>query len=200
MGRSQLTNEQARDADYAFQAELDAHTTNSGIHFLKEDISHLEISDIGTTTHSGIDDHIADSTIHFTQQISGSEFQVVTSSGVSTTTSTDFQTKASMTTTSLPDGQYRLGVSYGWNHDDTSTDFEARVQVGGSTLGEIHKQEPKDSSGSFESTGTSQRHYTARTFYLGLSGVNNITLQFRTDDSDDESSIWDAVIELWRVS
>ena len=41
------------------------HIDDSTIHFLESDISHFNIQDIGVTTHSGIDAHIADLMIHF---------------------------------------------------------------------------------------------------------------------------------------
>jgi len=135
------------------------------------------------------------------QNIFGSEFQISQSLGVTTTTSTTFQNKVTLTTTLLPAGTYRLGVSYGWNHDSQQNDFEARIREGGIDIGEIHKQEPKDSAGSFSTTGSSQRYYVQRTLYRTLtSGVQTYTLDFRTDSGGDESSMWDAVIELWRVT
>ena len=44
---------------------VQTHIDDTNIHFLESDISHFNIQDIGTTTHSGIDVHIADLTIHF---------------------------------------------------------------------------------------------------------------------------------------
>jgi len=132
--------------------------------------------------------------------IFGSEFQLEESLGVSTTTSSGYQNKMTMVTSNLPVGKYRLGVSYGWNYDNTTLDFEAKIILDGSDLLEPHKQEPQDAGSSWGSTGTSQRYYLTRVFYLDLSGVHTFDLEWRTNSSGEEASIWDAVIELWRVS
>ena len=50
----------------ALKSQLDDHTGDATIHFLESEISHLNIQDVGSTTHSGIDAHIATSGIHFT--------------------------------------------------------------------------------------------------------------------------------------
>jgi hypothetical protein len=135
------------------------------------------------------------------QNVFGSEFQVNESVGVSTTTSTTFQNKVTLNTTSLPTGQYRLGISYGWNHNNAGNDFEARIREDGINVGEIHKQESKDSAGSFSTTGTSQRYYMNRVFYRTLTaGTKTYTIDFRTDSAGVASSIWEAKIELWRVT
>lgn len=131
--------------------------------------------------------------------IFGTEFQYAESLPVSTTTSTSFQNKLTLTTTNLPFGTYRLEWSFGWNHNSSEADFEARLQDNNFNVGEIHKQEPKDAAGSFGSTGTSQRYYATRVRYLVLSGVHTFDLDYRTDNSERASSIWEASISLWRV-
>lgn len=56
-------------ADYATFTGLSGHTGETGIHFLESDISHFNISDIGSNTHSDIDTHIDSSpSIHFTEE------------------------------------------------------------------------------------------------------------------------------------
>lgn len=130
----------------------------------------------------------------------GTEFNKSESVGVSTTTSTNFQSKISITTPTLPAGMYRIGVSYGWNHDSASNDFEARVMEDGSRIGQLHKQEPKDSAGNFSTTASNQRHYLTRTYYRDLSaGTHDYDIEFRTSNNGTESSMWDVVIEMWRV-
>jgi len=139
--------------------------------------------------------------ITLTMPVFGTEFQKAESAGVTTTTSTTFLNKITFITSSLPAGTYRIGVSYGWNHDSNRDDFEARITEDAVQLGEIHKQEPKDSSGSFSTTGSSQRYYLNRTFYRTLtSGSHTYDLAFRTDTGGVEASMWEAMIELWRVS
>jgi len=132
--------------------------------------------------------------------IFGSEFQRVVDLPLNVTTSTTFQLVAELNTTVLPSGEYRLGINYGWNHNSASNDFESEIRLNNVDLGEIHKQEPKDATGTFGSSGSSQRHYVSRVFYVTLSGSNNISLFFRSDTGGTASGIWDTSIELWRVS
>lgn len=136
------------------------------------------------------------------ENVFGSYFQNVEDATVSTTLSTTFISKLSMTTPVLPIGKYRIGVSYGWNHNSVSSDFEARLMEDSIQKGEIHKYEPSDSSGNFSSTGSSQRYHSTRVFYstYGTPSTHTFDIEFRTDDALDESSIFGSIIEIWRVS
>lgn len=131
----------------------------------------------------------------------GTEFQVASSLPITTMTSVTFQSKVSLPVVAVVGGQYRVGVSYGWNHDATTSDFEGLILVNAVQQGELHKQEPKDSAGA-DPTGTPQRHFTSRIFYLTLAAAAapTIDLQFRTDAAGVSSSIWEAVVEFWRVT
>lgn len=158
---------------------------------------HTEIDFVGGVTATDGGSGVATVTI----PVFGTEFQKSESLTVSTTTSTTFQNKITLTTPSIPAGEYRVGFHYSWNHNATDTDFEAQFLEDASPMGEIHKQEPKDSGGTFGTTGTSQRHVASKVFYPTLTlGVHTFELDYRTDSAGDESSIWDAVIEIWRVS
>jgi len=134
------------------------------------------------------------------EAVFGSYYNYGESDTVTTTTSDVFLEKTSITTGSLPAGNYRIGWSYQWNHDNAGNDFEARVRLDGTTDIMLHKQEPKDSAGAFSTTGTSQQYQNSGFKHISLSGVHNIVLDFRTDSNGDESSMWNARIELWRVS
>lgn len=131
----------------------------------------------------------------------GTEYQVASSLPITTTTSATFLSKVSLASVALVGGVYRVGVSYGWNHDATTSDFEAQILVNAVQQGEIHKQEPKDATGA-DPTGSTQRFFTSRVFYLTLAAAAApvIDLQFRTDLAGTSSSIWEAVIEFWRVT
>ena len=133
------------------------------------------------------------------QPIFGSEFYQVESEGVTTTTSTTYIEKVALSTGSLPAGKYRIGWFYQWNHNSVTSDFVAQIRLNGTELYR-HKQEPKDAAGSFSTTLTSQRYMTSGFTYEDLSGNNTIQIRFKTDTSTDESSMWGAKIELWRVS
>ena len=50
---------------YATSANLEAHTSNTSIHYVMSAIDHKVIQNIGVYTHSAIDTHINDLTIHF---------------------------------------------------------------------------------------------------------------------------------------
>lgn len=131
----------------------------------------------------------------------GTEYQYAESEGVSTTNSTNFQQKLRLTTTSLPAGTYRIGWSYQWNHDSSANDFEARVQLDDSQNLEEHVEEPQDSGGGFGSTGSNQQFTNSGFQHVSLStGVHTVDIDYRTSDSGgDESSIWNARLEIWRV-
>lgn len=138
--------------------------------------------------------------------IYGSQFQKFESAAISTTTSTSMQTKITDTTTSLPVGTYKITINYNWNYNNTGASFEAEFLLDGSTIdsgsGLIHKQEPKDSTGSLGSTGTDQRHSFTKIFYqtFGTETTHTIDLNYRSSNAGSDASIWDAVIEIIRVS
>jgi hypothetical protein len=130
----------------------------------------------------------------------GSRYQDAVDNAISTTTSDAFQQKLRLSVRSVPAGRYRLDVSYMWNHDATDSDFEARVQQNDAVDLYLHKEEPKDSSGIFGATGTSQRHPAHKTIILDLAtGSHDFDLDYRSDFPGVESSIWDAVLSFWRI-
>jgi len=132
----------------------------------------------------------------------GTEYDRAESIGLTTTTSTTFINKATLTVNNLVGGDYRIAISYGWNHNDGGSDFESRIQENAVDVVEIHKQEPKDTAGNFGNSGTSQRYYVSRTIHRTLIPATSYTytLDFRTDLNGSASGIWEAVIEFWRVT
>ena len=122
-----------------------------------------------------------------------------------------FQSVINETTPSLLAGVYSLLVSYCWNHRSASNDIESVLtwDVGGTPiiLGKLpsstltHKQEPKDSGGNTDGTGSAQQYSWSKTFIIEgvTSGTKDITLTFRTDVASGESSIWDVVYILNRI-
>ena len=70
-----------------FSASMISHTSSTSIHFTENSISHINIQDIGSNTHSDIDDHIADSTIHFSE--SSIDFSNISNTGHTHDFSTD---------------------------------------------------------------------------------------------------------------
>lgn len=113
---------------------------------------------------------------------------------------TSFQPKVTTGPVALPAGTYKIMWSYGWNHDANTNDFEGRLLQNGAQVGELHKQEPKDSGGG-DPTGTTQRYYTSRS-RIDVLAASTYTwaIEYRTDSAGAESSIWEATIEIWRVA
>lgn len=110
-------------------------------------------------------------------------------------------------TAPLDAGDYELIISYGWNHDRTNSDFESRLTFDENIIGDVfgngktHKEEPKDSSGSGGSSGTSQQLPFNRTFPLTLtSGIKTVEFDMRSDNTNHISTIWGVYIKLIRVA
>jgi len=124
----------------------------------------------------------------------GSNFQTEISAGESTTTSTSFQQKLRMTTTSLPIGTYRIGWYYEWSFGSQSNDFLGRVQVDNTTTLMEHQQEPKDSN-SDQSTPASGFAYIT----FASATTHDIDLDYCSNDGST-ARIKNAKLEIWRVS
>jgi len=130
-------------------------------------------------------------TVSVDGSIWGSEFQQDSSLGASSTSSTSWQQKLRMTTGDLPAGIYRIGWSYAWRHSSRNSSFRGRVQVNDSDTIMEHRQEPKDQ-------GSTQEQRCSGFSYESLSGVENIDLDYCA--SNNTAYIWEARLEIWRVS
>jgi len=134
----------------------------------------------------------------------GSEYEDIESLGVSTTTADTYQEKLQLGVT-VKGGRYRLGWSFGWNHDDIGTDFKARIQQDDTTDLMVMSQEPADAGGTgtgdWSNTGTSQRYTAGGFILLTLSaGSYDFHLDYCSEQNGKASSIWDARFDFWRVS
>ena len=145
--------------------------------------------------------------------IYGTEFQKAESLIVSVSTSSTFATKVLLNTASIPAGTYKISWSYGWSYNAGTTDFEARVVLDGvqATVDDylmLHAQEPQDTAGTglgrYSTTGTDQAQRAAGFYYktFGVAAAHAIKLDWRTTTLGlgSEASIWDAFIEIVRVS
>ena len=123
----------------------------------------------------------------------GQNFQQEESLTLSSTTSTTYQTKLTLTTASVPPGTYRLGWTYSWSHGSTGSDFEARIRENGTDI-MLHAQEPQDS-------GTDQLHRHSGFHYttVASTGSQTYTLQYRTDSGGTTAYIQRVMMEFWRV-
>ena len=157
----------------------------------------------------------------------GSEYHYDESLSVTTTDGVVFLEKVRLTTAAIPAGDYRINWSFQWNHNAQNSDFEGTVILDGGSPPNylaVYKQEPKDAGAApaffdppantvpydgldgvgpgenFSTTGTAQRfEYSGYAVKTLANGVHFVTINFRSDESGDESSIWNARLELWRV-
>jgi hypothetical protein len=129
-----------------------------------------------------------------TPPVFSSFFQQASSDVESTTTSTTFQNKVTLTTSSLVSGTYRIGWMYEWSYNSTNSNFQARVQLNNATDLMIHIQEPKDGA-------TNQFHQAGGFYYaVGISGVQTIDLDYSSSVVNSTSRIRRARLDIWRVA
>lgn len=120
----------------------------------------------------------------------GSEHHEVSSDTESSTTSTTNQTKATMTTSSLPNGKYRIGWFCELKSSSNKSSVEMETTMGGTVLG-TGRVEPKDTNNWEAYSG----HY-----YDTISGVQTIDLNYSREGGNATASIRRARIEIWRIS
>jgi len=121
----------------------------------------------------------------------GSEFQEASSDSESSTTSESYQQKLRLTTSSLPSGTYRIGWYGEIKTGDQDKRGVIRVELNNTTtLGEDHTEPDNDNN------------YWSRSGFkhISLSGVNNIDLDFKCDESYMTTYIRRSRLEIWRVS
>jgi hypothetical protein len=119
---------------------------------------------------------------------------------VSTIISGTWQQKVRLSVAGLAAADYRLVWSYNWNLDSTSQNFEARIQVNDATEVMSHVEEPTDSSGNYQNTGSGQKFLETGVRRIALSGNVDIDLDWISPSARVAASIWNARLELWRIS
>ena len=132
-------------------------------------------------------------------RVYGTEYQLTQSAAAASTTSTAFQTKATMTTATLPAGTYKITVAYLWTQTSSEDFFSSQVTVGGTPIGSEHYENVGRQSRNSSAVNGSTWIPTTRVFYQTISGVNTIALQYR-QQGGGTASIKNATIELIRVS
>ena len=144
-----------------------------------------------------------------TPPVYGTNFNVFTAATGSpqTTTANTYTDVINSSTSALEAGNYMVDISYSWNHNQNTNDFQSRFLFGGASVGvnsagELHRQESKDNAGSFEGTGSNQQYSFHKRYYVSgvTAGAKTVQLEFRSDVAGVESAIWDAVITVVRVS
>lgn len=102
-------------------------------------------------------------------------------------------------TWNLPAGKYRVNWTYNWNADTTSRDFQGVFLIDNNIV-EEQQQEPKDSNGNWNSTGTDQKFGVSSFIsdYQLAAGDHTFTIRWSASTTVT-ASIWGARIEIWRV-
>ena len=121
----------------------------------------------------------------------GTEYQSSESDGADTTNGTSWSEKLTLTTPSLPSGDYIIQWSYQWKMSDSGTLFKGRVQINNAGDLTQHEQVP-----SFESNNHQVSGFAVRP----LSGVNDIDLDYTSDSGGKTAEISKARLCIWRVS
>lgn len=129
------------------------------------------------------------------QVVPGSYYQYEESSGSSNTTSTNFQTKLTLTTPTIPIGTYRIGWKFQWQLSSTTLFYSARIRVNGATI-ESFTIQPQNAT-------TSVRHPVSGFDTITLSGspqVVTFTIQYCVLSGSATAYIQSAALEICRVS
>jgi hypothetical protein len=121
----------------------------------------------------------------------GAEFQIASALAETTTTSATPQTKVTLTTTDLPSGTYKIFTAWLAGSSSAQQDMIFDVTLNGTPQG-------TNPTMNIESKDTNTTNTLSRTFYLPLSGVNDIVLRY-SSEGGNTTSISDATIELIRV-
>ena len=121
----------------------------------------------------------------------GQDYQTAISAARSTTTSTTFQTKVTLTTPSLT-GTYRVGWTSVIDIDNNKKSVLARLQntTDAVTIGAEHSMEPKDVTNRIVAGGFAE---------VSFSGASK-TFEIQYRATGNTAGIEDARIEIWRVS
>jgi Fe-S cluster assembly iron-binding protein IscA len=127
------------------------------------------------------------------RRVFGDSWQSQVSEGSSSTTSTNFVNKVTMTTASLPSGTYRIGWYAEYNMNTTNNDFQARVRLNNASDLMFFQLESKDSGGDQYSSISGFDNQS-------LSGINEVTLDYSTNNSGSTATIRRSRLEIWRVA
>lgn len=122
----------------------------------------------------------------------GTQFQQATDDTVSSTTSTAFINKLTMTTPSLPSGTYRVGWYSELNSTAANYSTSVRIQLNATTTIGERIQEAQD---------TRDIHNFGGYVFLTLSGINSFNLDYaKVGGGAGNASIRRSRIEIWRIT
>jgi hypothetical protein len=138
------------------------------------------------TTESGID--------QIGNILFGSEFIYEIDNTESSTNATTYQNKLTITTTAIPEGNYRLGLHFEWKISKNNASFYYRIrQDDTTTLDEIGRPTFND---------VNIYNPLNNFYYLETvaSGTHHFDIEYRTASSSATAYIRNARLEFWRVS
>ncbi len=122
----------------------------------------------------------------------GSEFYYEEDDTISSTNSTDWQNKITLTTVGIPEGDYRVGFYYLWTHSKSNTEFLGRVILDDTVI--IYNQDSRVSRVNYY-LATSGFYYYENV----VSGTHYIDIEYRSSSGGSTSYIKNARLEFWRV-
>lgn len=171
-------------------AELTITTVVSGVDPTEDGhlVTRRYLQDVllGDTTESGIG--------QVGNILFGSEFIFDIDEDESSTNSTTYVNKASITASGIPEGSYRLGWHFEWRMSKSNSDFNFRVQQDDTT------NLAEDSVSPFVDVNV----WNPRTnfYYLETlsSGTHTFDLDYSSSKSSSTAYIRAARVEFWRVS
>lgn len=124
--------------------------------------------------------------------IFGSDFAYAEDAGEATTTSTNWQTRLTLTKV-VAGGTYHLEWYGEWNFNSISQDFRSRVLADGQPVAEM-REEPQDS-------GSEQySHFDGHAIVTLAAGSRDMVLQFASSSSSRTAKFRNVRLTLWRVS
>lgn len=125
--------------------------------------------------------------------IFGSEFTYIEDDAISSTNSTAWQNKLTLTTpTAIPAGSYRVGFYYLWSHSKSNTQFLGRVIFDDSII--LFSQDSRVSRVDYYLV-TSGFYY----YENAGEGIHHIDIEYASTDTGSTSYIKEARLEFWRV-
>lgn len=126
-------------------------------------------------------------------QVPVAQYQYAESLTNSSTTSTTFQTKVTLTTPTIPAGTYRVGWTYAVSHGTADRRSEERIVVDGT---QVYIVDPE--------IGRTGAYWPGAGFdevTFGSAASHTITLQYRRQSASSFTvNIKEARLEIWRVA
>jgi len=124
----------------------------------------------------------------------GQNYQFAQAEARTTTTSTSFQNKVTLSAIGLPAGNYRIACNFAWDYPSTARFFLGRMFLDGATLLWNMSQAPGN-------TGTALFNSASGFNQIALTaGDHAFTLDYCTSNAGSAAGIQNARLELWRIS